>query len=241
MDDRRTNEARETGRAADAPSEAAGTAAGAAAGAVAGVAAGMGTIAAGPLGAIFGALAGAAVGASASQGVAEATYTPAYDEHYRALWEAAPGHPADASFETARPAYQFGHLAAAHPEYAGRDFHDAEPDLRRAWERDLAARYGSWESARTFVCDAYGHARSEGYGVRRDSAVIGSAGSAVDPVELERARAGLPSRPDTPEGDEPRFPSDLTATTGAELGGGRRTEEQPTEPPNAHPERVNFI
>jgi hypothetical protein len=43
------------------------------------------------------------------------------------------------------------------------------------------------------VRDAFGHARAEGVGARRDTRVIGSAGSAVDPVELERARRGEPS------------------------------------------------
>ncbi|AHG91890.1 hypothetical protein J421_4353 [Gemmatirosa kalamazoonensis] len=235
----RTNDERDA-----AAGTAAGTATGAAAGAVAGVAAGLGTIAAGPLGAIFGAFAGAAIGAAGGVGTEESIYTSEHEDHYRALWEATPGRAADASFDTARPAYQLGHVAASRPEYAGRDFHDVEGDLRRIWERDFAARHGSWEAARHYVCDGYGHARGEGFGVRRDTSVIGTGGSAVDPVELARARAGLASRADTPEGDEPLFPTDLGATTGtaADAPTAGRLGERDEVPANrTHPERTDFI
>jgi hypothetical protein len=213
---RETNDRRDDTRDDAAPSAgttATGAATGAVAGAAAGLAAGLGTIAAGPLGMVFGARVGAAIGQAGAQGTAEAIYTSAYDEHYRAVWEGTPGRTADTTFEMARPAYQLGHLAAAQPEYAGRDFLSAEPDLRRIWERDFASQYGSWESARRYVSDGYGHARAEGLGFRRDYSVIGTGGSAVDPVELARARAGLASRADTPERDEPLYPTELTATT----------------------------
>jgi len=237
--DERTNDERETRAAA---TTGVGTAAGAVAGAAAGVAAGLGTIAAGPLGAIFGALAGAAVGAGAGAGTAESLYNLDYDEHYRALWEGTPGRLADASFDTVRPAYQFGHIAAAQPEYAGRDFHGVESDLRGVWERDFAARYGTWDAMRGYVHDGYGHARSEGLGTRRDLNVIGTGGSAVDPVELARARAGLASRADTPEGDEPLFPSDMTATAGraGEVQGNRLGEGAEITADQSHPEQANY-
>jgi hypothetical protein len=238
-----TNGVRGTEAPADAGKTAGGAAAGLAAGAAAGVAAGLGTIASGPLGAIFGALAGVAIGEASGQGNAESLYTPEYDEHYRALWEATPGRVADASFDTARPAYQLGHVAASQPRFAGRDFHEAEDELRQIWERDFAARYGSWATARHFVCDGYGHARSEGFGVRRDLSVIGSGGSAVDPVELDRARHGLASRADTPEGDEPLFPADQTATTvhGGAVAGNHLGEGDEVSAIQAHPERTDYV
>src|SRR5207237_10346503 len=104
---------------------------------------GLGTSVAGPLGAIFGALAGAAIGEASAQGAAESIYTSEHDEHYRALWEATPNRVGEATFDAARPAYQLGHVAAAYPDFAGRDFHSAEPDLRRIWERDFRAQRGA--------------------------------------------------------------------------------------------------
>jgi hypothetical protein len=171
--------------------------AGAAAGAVAGMAAGLSTGALGvvavPVGAVLGALAGGVGGWFAGEAAADTMYTADDDAHYRALYESTPDRPADRGYDTARPAYQLGHLAAYNPNYQGRDFDVIEPELQRAWGGDLTTHHGDWTFARRFARDAYGHARSAGAGVRRDRSVIGPAGSAVDPVELDRARAGLPS------------------------------------------------
>ena len=183
------------------------------AGAVAGTAAGLNTMIVGPVGAVVGALICAEIVGVGSEAVADetATYGTEHDEHYRGLWEGEPGHLAGAEFEAARPAYRFGHVAAYEPAFVGRDFIAAEPDLRMLWERDFRA-HGEWEPVRRYVCDAYGHSRSANYGLRRDASVIGTGGSAVDPLELSRARAGLASKPDTPEGDDPLFPTDLADT-----------------------------
>ena len=183
------------------------------AGAVAGTAAGLNTMIVGPLGAVVGALIAAEIAGVGSEAVVVETaeYGTEHDEHYRGLWMGEPDHPAEAEFETARPAYRFGHVAAYEPAFVGRDFIAAEPDLRALWERDLRT-YGEWERVRRYVCDAYGHSRSSNFGLRRDASVIGTGGSAVDPLELARARAGLASKPDTPEGDDPLFPTDLADT-----------------------------
>jgi hypothetical protein len=97
---------------------------------------------------------------------------------------------ADRRYDDMRAAYAFGHLAAQEPSLAGRTFAEVEPELRAAWNDELSRRAGPWDSAQRMVRDAYGHARSEGAGARRNLAVPGSAGSAVDPVELERAQRG---------------------------------------------------
>ena len=177
--------------------KATGAPAGAAAGAIAGATAGLATGVFGPIGAIVGAIAGgvggATAGAAGGQVAANDLYTGAADAHYRALWEAMPDRPGDRSFESVRLAYQFGHVAAQLPEYVGCHFGEVEPELRRQWSDDFRARAGAWEGVCHHVEDAFSHARSEGLGERRDRRVIGSAGSAVDPVELERARAGLPT------------------------------------------------
>jgi hypothetical protein len=176
--------------------KAASTPATAAAGAVAGATAGLATGVFGPIGMIVGAIVGGVGGAAAGAAGAVATdnlYTAEHDAHYQALWEGGPDHAADRTFEAVRPAYQFGHIAAQQPEFAGRYFGDVEPELRRRWPDELRTRAGEWGAVRRYVEDGYSHARSQGLGERRDRTVVGSAGSAVDPVELERARAGLPS------------------------------------------------
>lgn len=163
---------------------AAGTMAGLQAGALAGaVTLGVGAIA----GAALGAAAGAALGEDAQRG----QFTSEADAHYRALYEASPV--SGRSYDAVRAAYVFGHVAASEPGLAGQTFEEAEPALREAWSAELRARAGDWTAVRAYVHDAYGHARAEGAGERRDRSMIGSGGSAVDPVELDRARHGLAS------------------------------------------------
>jgi hypothetical protein len=170
----------------------AGPPATAAAGALAGAAAGISTLVFGPrglvVGAVVGATAGAAVGAASSQAAAGDYYSAEYDDYYRRLWEDSPRRAADRTFDSARAGYQFGHVAAQHPEFAGRDFHTVEPELRSRWSDDLRTHAGEWETVRPDVETSYGYARSRGLGVRRDDTVVGSAGSAVDPVELDESR-----------------------------------------------------
>ncbi len=169
---------------------------GALAGAAAGATAGLVTVSTGPIGflvgAVVGAMAGTLGGWFGGKSVTEVRYDEEQDSHYRALYDG--GTPSDRGFESARPAYQLGHIAAHNPDWVGRDFSVVEPELRRVWDGDLRTQHRfEWEAVRPYARDAYGHARSEGAGARRDLGVIGSAGSAVDPLELERARAGQSS------------------------------------------------
>jgi hypothetical protein len=199
---------RSTPEAQEGAVKAASPPAGAAAGAIAGATAGLATGVFGPIGAMVGAVLGAVGGAAAGtvggQAAANDLYTEQDDAHYRALWDAQLDRPADRGFESARVAYQFGHIAAHNPEFAGARFADIEPELRRRWPNELRAHAGEWDAVRTYVEDAYGYARSRGAGERRDPTIVGSAGSAVDPVERDRARAGLPSTPDTPDTPDTR-------------------------------------
>lgn len=172
---------------------AAGTVAGTMAGLQAGALAGAATLG---VGGLAGAVLGAAAGAALAQEADPTRYTTDVDAHYRALYEGAPAEGAPAAggaYDRVRPAYVFGHVAASEPELAGLTFEEAEPALRSAWNDELRARAGDWEQARRHVLDAYGHARAEGAGDRRTPGVVGSGGSAVDPVELDRAQRGLPS------------------------------------------------
>lgn len=166
---------------------AAGAAGGMMAGLQAGALAGAVTLGVGALvGATLGAVGGATVdAASGVQG-----YDATADAHYRGLYEQ--GRPAgDRRYEDVRAAYAFGHLAAQEPSLAGRPFAEVEPELRHAWTDELSSRAGPWDAVRAHVRDAYGHARAEGAGERRRTeSVVGSAGSAVDPVELARTDRG---------------------------------------------------
>jgi hypothetical protein len=173
-------------------------AAGALAGATAGLVTGpFGPIAAG-IGAIVGGLSGAAVGATVSQD-SGASFTSEDETHYRALWEQSPERPADRGFEAARPAYLLGHVAAQQTEFVGLEFTEIEGELQQVWDADFRARNGEWSTVRRFARDAYGHARAAGFGVRRDISTIGTAGSAVDPVELAQARAEVERSVDSSE------------------------------------------
>jgi hypothetical protein len=178
----------------DAGRTAVGVAGGAAAGTMAGLQAGAlgGAVTLG-LGMVAGAALGAAAGAALAQDANPGRFTDESDAHYRALYEGAGDADGAGGYDAVRPAYVFGHVAAAEPELAGHTFEQAEPALERAWNDELRARAGEWPRARRYARDAFGHARAEGAGARRDAGVVGSGGSAVDPVELDRARHGLPS------------------------------------------------
>lgn len=178
----------------NAGTAAAGAVAGTMAGLQAGVLAGAATFGVGAIaGAALGAAAGAALGEDAQRG----QFTADADAHYRALYEASPE--GGRSYDAVRAAYVFGHIAASEPGLAGQTFEEAEPALREAWTDELRARAGTWDGVRRYAHDAYGHARADGAGERRDRAVIGSGGSAVDPVELDRARRGRSSVVDAPQ------------------------------------------
>ena len=187
-----TDTERRTVKAASPP-------AGAAAGAVAGATAGLATGVFGPIGAMVGAVVGALGGAAAGAATgrsADDMYTAEDDAHYRTMWESLPQRAADQGFDSARVAYQYGHIAARHPDFAGARYADIEPELQRRWPNEFRTRVGEWDAVRSYVEDGFGYARSRGAGQRRDLGIVGSAGSAVDPVEHERSQAGLPSTPD---------------------------------------------
>jgi hypothetical protein len=141
---------------------------GEAAGGISGVTAGaaIGSVA-GPIGTVIGGIAGALGGWWAGRAVAEAATTLSTDDdtHYRSHYETAPI--ADRNYDSVRPAYQVGHIAALNPDYRSRSFTDVEPDLRRGWAHESA--YGSWDSVR-------GYAR-EGY--TRGASTLKSAGNRV--------------------------------------------------------------
>ena len=105
---------------------------GAVGGAVAGAT--VGTVTLGPIGTIIGAIAGAIGGGWTAVAAAAPThYDASHDREYRAHFESDSSRVADRDFDSARPAYQLGHLAARNPDYAGREFESVEADLQRGW------------------------------------------------------------------------------------------------------------
>jgi hypothetical protein len=136
---------------------------GAAGGAVAGAT--VGTVTLGPIGTIIGAIAGALGGGWTALAAAAPThYGPEHDQEYREHYESDSERLADRTFETARPAYQLGHLAARNPDYARREFESIEEDLRRGWSDDVRARHGDWSIARRYVREAYMRERARSHG-----------------------------------------------------------------------------
>lgn len=59
-------------------------------------------------------------------------------------------------FDTARPSYEFGHLAGQNPDYQGRSFREVEPELERVWDQAGRERFGEWPRVRDSVEFGYG-------------------------------------------------------------------------------------
>ena len=114
---------------------------------------------------IIGGLAGALGGWWAGRTVSEAATRMTAgdsDTHYRNSYEQSSDRFADRSYDDVRPAYLIGHLAAMNPDYAGRDFDDLEPELRRGWSEQVRARHGDWQSVSRYARAAYTERRAAG-------------------------------------------------------------------------------
>ena len=136
---------------------------GAVGGAVAGAT--VGTVTLGPVGTIIGAIAGAIGGGwAAVAAAAPAYYDASHDREYRAHYESDAERLADRSFDSVRPAYQLGHLAARNPDYSRRDFESVESDLQRGWRDDVRARHGDWAVARRYAREAFTRERARSQG-----------------------------------------------------------------------------
>jgi uncharacterized protein (TIGR02271 family) len=123
-------------------------------GGVAGAAAGaaVGSLA-GPVGTAIGAIAGAVGGWWSGRAAVDAASSidTTDDDFYRKRFSATGGR----NYDSARPAYQLGHVAGHNPDYQGRTFEQIEPDLRRGWTGDVAASSGNWENVRDYAREAY--------------------------------------------------------------------------------------
>ena len=133
------------------PADHLGQAAGGISGVVAGAALGA---TAGPIGVLLGGIAGAIGGWWSGRAIAEAAedITDADEQFYRRDYERGDrrvDHVARAQFDAARQAYLLGDVAAANPEYTGREFADVEQDLARGWS--AAATGGDWMNVRAYA------------------------------------------------------------------------------------------
>lgn len=147
------------------------TPAAAAGGALGGAA--VGTILLGPIGTVIGALAGAVGGGwlgVIQRNTDEPHYTDAHDSAYREHFESHPNRPADRAFDSVRPAYALGHLAARNPDYRGRGWDAVDADLERAWGDEARARYGEWASLRPYARAAYDSSSTPPHGDKLASA-----------------------------------------------------------------------
>lgn len=130
---------------------------GQAAGGISGVLAGaaMGTVG-GPLGVLLGGIAGAVGGWWTGRAIVEAIedITETDEDYYRQHFAANDRPPGD--YATARGAYLLGDIAAANPEYAGREFTEVEPELERGWR---AGASEDWTTVRDFARAGYTRGR----------------------------------------------------------------------------------
>jgi hypothetical protein len=138
-----------------------GAAVGGAAGGIAGAAvvgAATGTIAGGPLGTVAGAVAGvvagSVIGGIGGKAIAERINPAHEDEYWRGEFPRRPyavrSSHGWSDYETA---YRYGY--ESYPQYAGRDFDAAEPELARGWDEFRQGNPLDWDEARWAVRDAY--------------------------------------------------------------------------------------
>lgn len=123
-----------------------GGAGGAAAGAAIGGAVG------GPPGALVGGVVGAVAGGLAGKGAAEAVNPTVEDAYWRENYRTTTYAKAD-TYDRWRPAYEHGW--ASYGRNPGKTFEQAEPDLRRDWERTPYAGDLTWDKAKNATRDAW--------------------------------------------------------------------------------------
>ena len=128
-----------------------GTGLGAAAGgAAAGAAAGT---VAGPVGTLLGAAAGAIAGGLAGKGVAEMIDPTVEEAYWKENYSSRPYVTGNATFDDYGPAYRYG--VDTYKRFEGRTFEQAEPELRRDWERNRGRSRLTWDDAQHATRDSW--------------------------------------------------------------------------------------
>src|SRR5213593_2459651 len=85
-----------------------------------------------PVGAAVGAVVGGVAGGPAGKGAAEAVNPTLEDEYWRANYATRPYVTPGSTYDTYRPAYQYGW--ESYVQYEGRRFDEVEPELARNWD-----------------------------------------------------------------------------------------------------------
>ena len=151
----------------------------------------------GPIGTIIGGIAGAATGWWSGRAISEAASSFDTDEDYYRNDFASRGTSSSTSnntsstsggsYDTARPAYQLGHLAGLNPDYQGRQFDDVEPDLRRGYESYAGSNQGAaWGDVRGYAADAYNRGQERRLVLSEEQLAVGKRQVQAGEVNLRK-------------------------------------------------------
>lgn len=94
-------------------------------------------------------------------------------------------------YDSARPLYQFGHVAAHHPEYQGRSFREVEPDLERAWGENQRRQFGDWPQVRPYVSRGFDQ-RADVLRETREAGMRAQGGGSAEDHEIRATSRELP-------------------------------------------------
>ena len=137
--------------ASEAGAHPVGTGLGAVAGAVAAGAVAGSVV--GPVGTVIGAALGAAAGGVVGHEVAAAIDPVAEEAYWRDNYSTRPYISSGATFDDYGPAYRYG--VDSYGRYSGRTFDQAEPELRREWDRVKGTSRLAWSDAKNAAGDAW--------------------------------------------------------------------------------------
>jgi len=108
---------------------------------------------AGPVGTIVGAAIGAVADGLAGKGIAQAIDPTAEEAYWRENFSDRPYVKSNSKFDDYGPAYRHG--VDSYGRSNGRSFDDAEPELKRDWERVRGNSNLTWEKAKDASRDAW--------------------------------------------------------------------------------------
>jgi uncharacterized protein (TIGR02271 family) len=121
----------------------------------------------GPVGTAIGAAVGAVAGGLAGKEFGDWIDPTAEDAWLRDNFSSRPYAQKGETFETYRPAYDYGR--DRHQSFEGKHFHDVEGDLRKGWEKTKHASTMGWDRAKGAVKDAYDLRCAARYGNQSES------------------------------------------------------------------------
>ncbi|PSR18035.1 hypothetical protein C8255_09520 [filamentous cyanobacterium CCP3] len=116
----------------------------------------IGGIAGGPVGAVIGAAVGAVAGGLATEGMTTGHIDPALEEKYwRDNYRQRPYARPDYGYDDYGPAYRTGYEGYHLYSSQGLDFSQAEPHLRRDYDRHNRSGRLDWDQAKDAIQDAW--------------------------------------------------------------------------------------